>query len=181
MEIRPKTISSSRLKSARPAAASRLVAAEDRQERAVQQRAGEQRRDDRGRLAVGVGQPGVQRRQAHLGAVADQEQQKRRLEPEWVEAVRRGPPGRRRSGGQASAVGSRPPRRGRSCPAAPGRCRPNRSAGISRWPPASVMAVEVDQRRAGQRGGLDGHPQQAQVLAHGHQRHGGQEQAAGSR
>ena len=43
------------------------------------------------------------------------------------------------------------------------------------------MPVEVNQRGAGQRGGLDGHPEQPEVLAHGHQRHHSQEkqQAAG--
>ena len=43
------------------------------------------------------------------------------------------------------------------------------------------MPVEVDQRGAGQRRGLDGHPEQPEVLAHGHQRHRRQEeeQAAG--
>ena len=38
------------------------------------------------------------------------------------------------------------------------------------------MAVEVDQGGARQRGGLDADPQQAEVLAHGHERHRRQEQ-----
>ncbi len=37
------------------------------------------------------------------------------------------------------------------------------------------MPVEVNQRGAGQRGGLDGHPEQPEVLAYGHQRHHSQE------
>ena len=39
-----------------------------------------------------------------------------------------------------------------------------------------MMAVEVDQRRAGQRRGLDADPEQAEMLAHCHQRHRRQEQ-----
>src|SRR5207247_181942 len=58
-----------------------LLDPDDAEEGAVQQRAGEQRRDDGGRFAVRVGEPRVQRSQTHLGAVADQEEKERRLEP----------------------------------------------------------------------------------------------------
>ena len=45
----------------------------------------------------------------------------------------------------------------------------------------AAMPVEVNQRGACQRGGLDGHPEHPEVLAYGHQRHHSQEnqQAAG--
>ena len=62
-----------------------LLRAQDREEGAVEQRTREQRRDHRGRLAVRVGQPGVHRRQPHLGAVADQQEHEGGLEPAGIE------------------------------------------------------------------------------------------------
>ena len=70
-----------------PAADSSAMRAKDGQEGAVQQRPGKQRRNDRRGLAVGVGQPGVQRGQSHLRSVADQEEQERRLQPERIQAA----------------------------------------------------------------------------------------------
>ena len=43
------------------------------------------------------------------------------------------------------------------------------------------MPVEVNQRGAGQRGGLDAHPEQPEVLAYGHQRHRSQEEEQAAR
>jgi len=50
-----------------------LVGAQNGQEGAVEQDAGEQRRNRRGGLAVSVRQPGVHRSEPHLGAIADEE------------------------------------------------------------------------------------------------------------
>ena len=51
--------------------------AQDAEHRRIEQRARQHRRNRRRALAVRVGQPGMHRRQADLGAVADQHQQKR--------------------------------------------------------------------------------------------------------
>ena len=63
-----------------PAAAD-LVDAQDRQERAARDAARQERADQARRLAVGVGLPGVHRGQAHLGAVADEQQHERGVQP----------------------------------------------------------------------------------------------------
>ena len=51
-----------------------LIEPQDGQKGAARRPAGEQHADDPGGLAVGVRLPGVHRRQAHLGAVADEEE-----------------------------------------------------------------------------------------------------------
>ena len=56
------------------------MAAEDAQERAVQQRPGHQGRDERRGLAVGVGQPGVQRGEPGLRPEPDEEEHERDLQ-----------------------------------------------------------------------------------------------------
>ena len=68
---------------------------------------GEQRRDHRRRLAVGVGQPGVQRRQAHLRAVADQQEAGTPPSATRGRAGRRAPAGRRPSGARRPRAGVR--------------------------------------------------------------------------
>ena len=60
-------------------------------ERDVEQQAREHRRDRRRALGVGIGQPGVQRRQADLGAVAEQQEDEGDVEQRRVEAA---PPAR---------------------------------------------------------------------------------------
>ncbi len=80
------------------------VDAQEREERAVRHAAGEERADDPGRLAVGVGLPGVQRREAHLRAVADEQEDEGGAEPrarELRRAARRAP--------RRGAMGSPPP------------------------------------------------------------------------
>ena len=157
------------------------VRAEDRQESTVQQRPGEQRGNDRGGLAVGVGQPGVQRRQSHLGSVTDQEEQERRLEPQRIQAagvgnqivdrqVDRRPAGGPRGHGDEEIAQQRQ-----------GDAHRTDQQVFPRGFQRAVMAMKVDQRGAGQGGGFDAHPHQAQVPADGHQRHGRQkqQQAAG--
>ena len=51
----------------------RRMVAQDRVDRAVQQHGGERGADRRRRLAVGVGQPGMHRRQSGFGAEANQD------------------------------------------------------------------------------------------------------------
>ena len=63
------------------------VDAQEREEGAARQPSGEERADEPGRLAVGVRLPGVKRRQAHLRAVADEEEDEGRPEPGSREAA----------------------------------------------------------------------------------------------
>ena len=78
------------------AGAADLVDAQDRQEGAAGDAAGQQRAHHARRLAVGVRLPGVHRGQAHLGAVADEQQHERRVQP-----------GRRQLGGDLRPAGRR--------------------------------------------------------------------------
>ncbi len=167
IEIRPKSTSRSELKAARSGGGQQRVRAEDRQEGAVQQRPGKQRGNDRGGLAVGVGQPGVQRRQSHLGSVTDQEEEERRLEPERIQAagvghqvvdrqMDRRPAGRPRRDGDEEIAQQRQ-----------GDAHRTDQQVFPRRFQRTVMAMKVDQRGAGQGGGFDAHPHQAQVAADG--------------
>ena len=54
--------------------------AQEREQRDVEQQPGEHRRDRRRALGMGVRQPGVQRRQADLGAVAEQQEHEGEVE-----------------------------------------------------------------------------------------------------
>ena len=58
-----------------------LIDPQDRQEGTARDAPREERAHDPGRLAVGVRLPGVHRRQAHLGPVADEEQHERGMQP----------------------------------------------------------------------------------------------------
>ena len=63
--------------------------AQQRVERDVEQQARQHRRDRRRSLRVGVGQPGVERRQPDLGAVADQQKHEGERQQPRVEAAAR--------------------------------------------------------------------------------------------
>ena len=155
-----------------------LVPAQDAQEGTVEQGAGQQGRDQRGGLAMGVGQPVVQGRQAHLGAVAHQQEDEGRLEPgqiggcalgriqhgqgfgallgqmaeglHLVHAFHRRHTGLVESHGkQDVAQQGQGDAHGTDDEVLPG--------GFQRL----LVAVEVDQGRAGQGGDLDAHPQGA--------------------
>ena len=63
--------------------------AQQRVERDVEQQPREHRRDRRRAFGMGVGQPGVQRRQADLGAVAEQQEDEGEVEQRRIEAARR--------------------------------------------------------------------------------------------
>ena len=91
--------------------------AQDAVERGVEHEAGEERRDRRRRLAVRVGQPAVHRRQARLGAVADQQEDEGRPSA----APGRAAPAAAQSCVQSSVIGARaaaarPRRRPAACP-----------------------------------------------------------------
>ncbi len=95
--------------------------AQQRVERDVEQQARQHGRDRRRALGMGIGQPGVQRRQADLGAVAEQQEDEGDVEQRRIE-VR----------GAARSARSTPWRRGpRRSPAAPpcrrGWCRTARA------------------------------------------------------
>ncbi|MCK7470155.1 MAG: hypothetical protein MZU95_04640 [Desulfomicrobium escambiense] len=107
-----------------------------------------------------VGQPGVQRREAHLGAVADEQEDEGRL------AATRGSScaGAAQEVGRSSgATARRRPtaadRRGRSCPSSASAMPTEQMSryfqvGLER----AVVPVEVDERRAGERRRLDRRP-----------------------
>ncbi len=80
-ERSPKTSSSPCAKLAGAGGIEYLGHSQDSEKGAIEQSAGKQRRDDRRRLAVGIGKPAVQRGQPHFRAVADQHEQKRDLYP----------------------------------------------------------------------------------------------------
>ena len=58
-----------------------LVDTQNGEEGTIRQTAGKQGSDQSRGLAVGIRLPRVHRRQAHLGAVADEEEDKRRMKP----------------------------------------------------------------------------------------------------
>ena len=109
----------------------------DTQEGTARERARHQPRDQAGRLPVGVGLPGVQRRESHLRAIADQEEDERGAEQcraaGW-RAPRSGPPA---PGGAPRSAR----RRGRRSPTARARCRPRTAPGTSR--PLRAIAGRV--------------------------------------
>ena len=104
-----------------------LLDAQQSEKRAIQRPRRKQRRDDGRRLAVGVRQPRVQRREAHFRAVADKEQEARRLQPRRLQIVR-------------AARESRQSRRDNLPPDAP---RPRRG---KNWP-ADAKAMPTEQIR----------------------------------
>ena len=151
IDSRPKTTQQLLAELARARRDADLVRPQDAQEGAVQQRPGQQRGDHRGRFAVGVGQPGVHRRQPHLGAVADQEEQERRLEPGRRSAGlapgEQGRPGT--STGRAAAVRRRRRRGDRQQEVAQQRQRDADRADQQVFPgrfERAVVPMEVDQR-----------------------------------
>ncbi len=153
-----------------------LMRPQNSQECTIQERSGQERGDDRRRLAVSIGEPRVQRGQPHLGAVPDQEEEKRSFDPGGMKASRRTDQVR-----QGQCRGRIAPIRGGNRQhevAQQGQCDPDRANQqiLPRRLERPVVAVEVDQRRTGQRCGLDADPKQAEVLAHGHKRHRRQEQ-----
>ena len=130
---------------------------------------------------MGVGQPRVQRSEPHLGAVSDQEEQERHLDPGGVKAARRPDEiGQSQCGWSVAAVrggdGQEEVAQQREGDAD----RTNEQI-LPGCLERAMMAVEVDQRRARQRGGLDADPQQAEVLAHRHERHRRQKQQQAAR
>jgi len=68
--------------------AEQRVRAEDREKGTIQQRPESSAETTEGGLAVGVGQPRVQRRQSHFRSITDQEEEKRRLEPKLIQVPR---------------------------------------------------------------------------------------------
>ena len=114
-----------------------LIDAQNRQEGATGDAAGQQRSHDARRLAIGVRLPRVHRRQAHLGSVADEQQHERGVQPwrrklrrvldELVEEQRRFQAGLQRCIGQEEGTEQRQ-----------GNARRNRSADISRLLPGSA-------------------------------------------
>ena len=153
-----------------------LDGAQDAQEGAVQERPREQGRDHAGGLAVGVGKPGVQGDQTHLGPIAHHQQDEGQAQPVRVQL---GPVGQAVQPQDLGAARSPTGRRQHQEEVAQQRqADPHRAdqqvlpGSLQRAP----MAMEVDQRSRSQGGGLDGHPQKGQMAAGADQRHAGQEE-----
>ena len=128
-----------------------------------------------------VGEPRVQRSQTHLGAVADQEEKERRLEPHDPEpGCARDQVGEDQAYGGAAVAGGGDreeevaEQRERDPDGADQQVLPRR---LER----TVVPMEVDQRRARQRGGLHRHPEEPESLAHRDERHRGQEEQQAGR
>ena len=153
-----------------------LLHAQQSEERAIQNRAGQQRRDDRRRFAVRVRQPRVHRRETHFGAVANEEQHAGDLQPRrlqlwaWLDQFRKhqGKPSAVRldRGHAEEEIGQQ---RQRNADGTNQKIFPRRFE-------RAVMPVEINQGRAGQRGSFNGNPDQAEMLADGHERHRRQKQ-----
>ncbi len=148
---------------------------QDGQERAARQPARQQRPDDARRFAVSVGLPGVHRRQAHLRAVADQQQHKGRVKPgqrqlmrmldQLVEHQRRF----RADLDHGISQHERAQKRQRDPDRADHEVLPSSFQ-------RSRVVIEVDAGGGRERGGLHGDPHQSQVMRHHHQRHHAQPQ-----
>ena len=158
---------------ARPQARDRdEVEADQGVERGDQRHARKQRADRAGRLAVGVGQPGVERRQADLGAVARQREDERQPQQARVQLRRDRDEARpvQRVGAVAQdahgrGVGEqRREQREADADRAQDQVLPGRLDRVGR-------AVDADQQGRDDGRGLDGDPQQAQVVD---ERHGDQ-------
>ena len=96
---RPSTISTSPTLSVVRIGGQEHLEAQQRIERDVEQQARQHRRDRRRAFGMGVGQPGVQRREADLGAVADQQEdegERQQLGIELAGVLRHQIPGHRR-------------------------------------------------------------------------------------
>ena len=168
-----------------------LMAAQDAQQSAVEQSAGQQAGHQRRGLTVGVRQPVVQGREAHLGAVAHQQEDEGRLEPGRLHAVEAARPHFPRhihedahliqpffhdEAGPVEADGEQQiaDQGQRDAHGTDDEIFPR---GFQRL----LMPVEVDERRAGQSGAFYAHPERAQMPGGGDQRHGRQEEAEAGR
>ena len=139
--------------------------AQQRVERDIEQQARQHRRDRRRALGVRVGQPGMQRREADLGAVAEQQKDEGDIEQRRVEgagaADEHGP-----HHGVETFADDRPRRHvdqdgaeqsERDADAAENEILPRRFERL-------VGAVNADHQHRGQGGELDRHPHQADIV-----------------
>ena len=161
-----------------------LVPAQYAQQGAVEQRAGKQGRNQGRGLTVGVGQPVVQGGQTHLGAVAHQQKDECRLEPglRGRVGVPDEPAGLVHVPGRnfaSSDSGGRVKGHGKQNVAQQGQGDAHGTddqvfpGGFQ----GALMAVKIDQRRTGQRGGFNAHPERPQMRRGGHQAHGREKKA----
>ena len=143
-------------------------------ERDIEQQAGQHRRDRRRAFGMGVGQPGVQRRQADLGAIAQQQEDEGEIEQRRVELRRHA---------SISTVQTMPcmpsPITGRAAmidqDGAEQRQRDADAAEDEIFPrrlERLVGAVDADHQHGGQRRDLDRHPHQADIVGDQRQVHG---------
>ncbi len=138
---------------------------QQRVQRDVQQQTGQHRRDRRRAFGMRVGQPGVQRGEADLGAVAEQQKDERDVEQRRIEASGSGDEHGPDHGIEAFAD-DRPRRhvhqdgaeqRQRNADAAKDEVLPRRFERL-------MGAVDADHHHGGQRGDFDRHPHQADIV-----------------
>ena len=148
---------------------------EEREERAVRHSAGEERPDDPRGLAVGVGLPGVHRREPHLRSVADEEEDEAGPEPRPRQAARvleQGAEEKALVPGGAVERGVRHEERAQERERDPD--RPDHEV-LPRGLERAGVVVEVDEDRRRERRPLDRDPDDRQVLRHGDRRRHRQE------
>ncbi len=142
------------------------VDAQEREEGAVRHAAREERPDDAGGLAVGVGLPGVEGGEPHLRAVADEEQDERRAEPRPREGPRPGEEVVEEERGLAAAEVRRVGEEERAEEREGDADRPDHQVLPGRLErPGGPVEVEERRRREGRR--LHRHPEEAEVLGEG--------------
>ena len=147
--------------------------AQQRIERDVEQQARQHGRDGRGAFRMRIRQPGMQRRQANLGAVAQHQEHEGDVQQLGAEAA--GLLDQRRPHHGVLALAQHRARRHvdedgaeqrqRDADAAEDEIFPRRLEGL-------VRAVDADHQHGGERGELDGDPHQADVVGEQPEVHG---------
>ena len=139
--------------------------AQHRVERDVEQEPREHRRDRRRAFGVGIGQPGVQRREADLGAVAEHQEDEGDVEERRVEVG--GALDQHRPHHGVEALADHRPRRHVDEDRAEQREGDADAAEDEIFPrrlERLVGAVDADHQHGGQRRELDRHPHQADIV-----------------
>ena len=166
MESSPKPRKSSRANAPFSGCLHHPVDPEECEERAVRHSAGEERPDDPRGLAVGVGLPGVHRREPHLRPVADDEEDEAGPEPGPGQAARVLEQGCEEEAlvpGRAVERGVRDEERAQERERDPDR---SDHEVLPRRLERAGVVVEVDEDGRRERRPLDGDPDDRQVLRH---------------
>ena len=147
--------------------------AQQRIERDIQQQARQHGRDRRRTFGMGVGQPGMQRRQADLGAVAEQQEDEGDIEKRRIESA--GALDQDGPDHGVQALADHRPRRHVDQDGAEQRERDADAAENEIFPcrfERFVGAIDADHQHRGQRRHLDRHPHQADIVGDEREVHG---------